>query len=172
MSKFKVGDVITPNSAVFETTAGVSYSDIAPGKGYKVIKVEPAEYTGSWDTLVATPSSQYLDEWVGSKDFSLFVPVAEVTRKTVGGIHFTELQLEDIITFQSGEYFTVNRLIKPQDTEPEPGTLVKFTNGEHAFHVLPNYEKSGKAWRFLYSDGSTGMLSWEYIRETYTIEEN
>ena len=170
MGKFKAGDTIV---ATRDTYNNADMEDVPEGTTFEVTRVEPADYTGSWDTEVAT-SGEYGTLWVASADFELAVSTpTEVTRETIGGVHYTDLQEEDIIGYRAGEYFTVNRpVVKDDEPEPEPGTLLAFDDGSYGFRVREGYAEGNSEWRLLYNDGSTGLYDWDFVKRNRTLKED
>jgi hypothetical protein len=67
------------------------------------------------------------------------------------------------------EVTRVLRKVVPEEPEPEPeeppvGSIVRFANGVYAYRVRRGYTEEfpeDHDWRSLYSDGSTGLDTWE-----------
>jgi hypothetical protein len=67
-------------------------------------------------------------------------------------------------TFDDIDDIEVTRVLREPEPEPPVGSIVRFANGVHAYRVRRGYTEEfpeDHDWRSLYSDGSTGLDTWE-----------
>lgn len=149
----------TNDTSRFQIGAVVSENDIEPleePEGYEEVDVDRPE-VGDIVTFTYLPMDEVVTTTVHESDFGL---------EMMGWIFF-----EDDTFGAFDDYIKVTRVLRKVVPEPESkteeppvGSIVWFANGVYAYRVRRGYTDEFPAdhdWRTLYSDGSTGLNTWE-----------
>lgn len=93
-------------------------------------------------------------------------------KKQIKVSKFEDMEPGDVVVEYSTYWTTVERDVSDKDPH-EPGTMLELEGGVKAFKVLPYYTETDSLeedWRLLFSDGSSGMYSWDHVSQ-YEIQQ-
>lgn len=145
----------TGDTGLIEASELRLHQDAAP-EGYEEVDVDRSE-AGDIVTFTYLPTGEVVTTTVHESDFGPAM---------MGWVFFEDDTFEDF-----DDDIKVTRVLRKVVPEPEPeieeppvGSIVRFENGVYAYRVRRGYTEEfpeDHAWRTLYSDGSTGLDTWE-----------
>lgn len=148
----------TGDTGLIEASELRLHQDAAP-EDYEAVDVDRPE-AGDIVTFTYLPMDEVVTTTVHESDFG---------PEMMGWIFFEDDTFEDF-----DDYIKVTRVLRKVVPDPEPeieeseeppvGSIVRFANGVYAYRVRRGYTDEFPAdhdWRTLYSDGSTGLDTWE-----------